>query len=65
MSFGWQNNEGDMGTGFEALADTVDGGVCFNFCSAKCLRSFLNECVDHLEHLITEAKSGHHRPADQ
>ena len=57
MSFGWQGNHDELGTGFEALADTAGGGVCLNFCSTKCLRAFLSECVNNLEYLIEAAKA--------
>jgi hypothetical protein len=63
LSFGWQG-PGLLGTGFEEFADTVGGGACLNFCSTKCLRSFLNDCVDHLEDLIKEAKSEHEAAQD-
>jgi hypothetical protein len=57
MSFGWQGPADRSGTGFEVFAKTADGGVCLNFCTTRCLRSFLNDCVDHLEYLMKKTES--------
>ena len=59
MSLGWHEPKEirPAGTGFQVVADTVEGQCVLNFCSTHCLRAFLNACVDHLEKLIEEAKS--------
>jgi hypothetical protein len=57
MALGWHNEADNEGTGFEVLADTVEGQACLNFCSPACLRKFLNSCVDHLESRIEKIKS--------
>jgi hypothetical protein len=35
--------------------DVRGGNFCLYFCSSKCLRSFLNSCVDEFEHSIKKA----------
>jgi hypothetical protein len=39
--------------------DVKGGNFRLHFCSTKCLRSFLNECVDELENKIEEEGKAH------
>jgi hypothetical protein len=47
--------------GIDALLDIVEdtrgGQADLYFCSTKCLRQFLNECVDELERRIEKARN--------
>jgi len=56
FSLSWDASKGgdSIGDGFEVIEDTSYGQANMTFCSAKCLRAFLNECVDHLEETMSE-----------
>lgn len=38
------------------IEDVIGGQSCATFCSPKCLRSFLNYCVDKFEEIITKER---------
>ncbi|MCB0324718.1 MAG: hypothetical protein KDD69_14145 [Bdellovibrionales bacterium] len=61
LSFDWHGGHSDMGgTGvdldlsanFELASDTANGQFELIFCTTKCMRQFLNNCVDELEDRI-------------
>ncbi len=58
LFMGWESNHGD-GTyaELEIARDVTKGQFSLLFCSTKCMRSFLNTCVDNLEKQIEAVKN--------
>ncbi|VUD69061.1 hypothetical protein TDB9533_04425 [Thalassocella blandensis] len=56
LFFDWNGLEGQT-VDFELAVDVENGQYTFNFCSTKCMRAFLNKCVDQLEEKIEETKN--------
>jgi hypothetical protein len=53
----------DVGTGLALAWEVAGGQFNLNFCGTKCLRAFLNYCVDELERKVKWAKESGKRRA--
>ena len=53
LFFDWNGADKET-VDFEIARDVKKGQYSLNFCSTKCLRSFLNHCVDRLEAKIKD-----------
>jgi hypothetical protein len=56
LFFDW-NGLNNQTVDFELARDVKKGQYTINFCSTKCMREFLNHCVDKLEMKIESAKN--------
>jgi len=54
LFFDW-NGPNNQTVDFELARDVKKGQYTINFCSTKCMRMFLNHCVDKLEEKIENA----------
>ena len=59
---GGQGNDGDIFCGVDIIHDAIGGQADLYFCSTKCLRKFLNACVDELERKVAEAARPKRQP---
>lgn len=51
------NGPNNQTVDFELARDVKKGQYTINFCSTKCMRKFLNHCVDQLEEKIENSKN--------
>ena len=53
---GGTGKDADIFCGVDIIRDAIGGQADLYFCSTKCLRRFLNACVDELEGKIARAR---------